>query len=411
MRLPVAVWLATRALLLLFVFKVFTLQGPDVTSDVTVIYQGWSEVLRTGSFPLDDVTWQYPPGAALAVLSPGALPFLDYTTAFFLLACAADAAAFALLLRAGTRTEGRLAGAWCWVAGVPLLGPTVYSRYDLMVVAVAVAALLALPRHPRVAAGLAAFGAMLKVWPALLLLGTPRGRVTRTVWATAVGVAALLGVLFAATMPGAFGFLTAQRDRGIEVESLGSLVFHIARHYGWEGEVRLNYGSIEFLGPHVGVVADASLLLSAAALGWLVWWRLRAVEWTASTPADAAFAAVLVFTTTSRVISPQYLVWLVGLAAVCVTLRSSRQGVPALLVLAATAVTLLEFPIWFGHVVASDRLGIGLLLARNGLLVAASLLACRVLWRTTVSQCRVGQGPPGSEASRRGQRQSAGSAP
>ena len=57
-----------------------------MTSDVSVIYQGWYEVLRTGTFPLDDVTWQYPPAAALAVLSPALLPFLGYATAFFVLA-------------------------------------------------------------------------------------------------------------------------------------------------------------------------------------------------------------------------------------------------------------------------------------------------------------------------------------
>ncbi|CAM5635630.1 2-succinylbenzoate--CoA ligase [Streptomyces glaucescens] len=65
-----AVWALTRLFLLLFVFKVYVFPGPDVTSDISVIYQGWYEVLRTGTFPLDDVTWQYPPAAALAVLSP-----------------------------------------------------------------------------------------------------------------------------------------------------------------------------------------------------------------------------------------------------------------------------------------------------------------------------------------------------
>ena len=70
--LAAACWAATRAVLLLFVFKVFIFPGPDVTRDVSVIYQGWYEVLRTGTFPLDDVTWQYPPAAALPVLSPGA---------------------------------------------------------------------------------------------------------------------------------------------------------------------------------------------------------------------------------------------------------------------------------------------------------------------------------------------------
>lgn len=53
-------WGLTRLLLLLFVSRVFVFPGPDVTSDVSVIYQGWYEILRTGTFPLDDVTWQYP---------------------------------------------------------------------------------------------------------------------------------------------------------------------------------------------------------------------------------------------------------------------------------------------------------------------------------------------------------------
>ncbi|MFP8964644.1 glycosyltransferase 87 family protein [Streptomyces nanhaiensis] len=391
MRLLIAAWAATRTVVLLCVFKVITVPGPDVTSDVSVIYQGWYRVLSTGVFPPDDVTWQYPPAAALAILSPALLPFLEYPAAFYVLACAADAAAFALLLYASRRGAGRergrsRAGAWVWVAGVPLLGPTVYARYDLMVTTVAVAALLVLARSPRTAGALAAFGALLKVWPALLLAGTPRGRVTRAVWGAAVVTALVLTAAFAAAMPGALDFLTHQRDRGTEVESVGALVFHVARHFGWEGQVLLNYGSVEFLGPYVDLVSTAALLCTAAAFGWLLRWRLRAVEWTASTAADAAFAAVLLFTVTSRVISPQYMVWLVGLAAVCVTLRTGRQGLPAVLVVVATGVTLLEFPLNFGSVVASDALGVTLLVVRNGLLVAAAVLACARLWRTTVTE-------------------------
>jgi hypothetical protein len=167
-------WGVTRLLLLLFVFKVYVFPGPDVTSDVSVIYQGWYEVLRTGTFPLDDVTWQYPPAAALAILSPALLPGLEYASAFFVLAFLADLAVLVLLLSAGRRRGRTLRGAWVWVAGVPLLGPTVYARYDVMVTAVAVAALLAGARHPRVMGALAAFGALLKVWPALLLLAARR---------------------------------------------------------------------------------------------------------------------------------------------------------------------------------------------------------------------------------------------
>ncbi|MEU9183577.1 glycosyltransferase 87 family protein [Streptomyces sp. NPDC048484] len=377
-------WGLTRLVLLLFVFKVFVFPGPDVTSDVTVTYQNWYEVLRTGTFPLDDVTWQYPPAAALAILSPALLPFLAYTEAFFVLAFVADLIAFALLLRAGLRPERSLRGAWVWVAGVPLLGPTVYSRYDVMVTAVAVAAVLAGVRHPKVMGALAAFGALLKVWPLLLLVGTTG----RRAWGAAATAICGIALLFTVSMPGAFAFLTFQRDRGTEVESLGSLVFHIARHHGWQGKVLLNYGSVEFLGPYVDVVSTVAMMLTGLAFGWLLLWRLCATRFLVHTAADTAFVAVLLFTTTSRVISPQYMVWLVGLAAACLVFRGSRMGPPAGMVLAASFVTVLEFPVFFSDVVASSDLGITLLVIRNGLLVAATVTAGVLLWRDTVSYTR-----------------------
>ncbi|MHB9862423.1 glycosyltransferase 87 family protein [Streptomyces sp. YIM S03343] len=377
---PLAVWGATRLVLLLFVFKVFVFPGPDVTSDVSVIYQSWYDVLRHGSFPSGDVTWQYPPAAALAILSPGLLPFLDYAGAFFVLACLADLVVLVLLLRTGRRPGRTPRGAWVWVAGVPLLGPTVYARYDVMVTAVAVAAVLAGARHPRVMGALAGFGALLKVWPALLLVGAVR----RRAWTAASVTVAGLSLLSTLAAPGAFAFVTAQRDRGTEVESLGALYFHVARHFGWQGQVLLHYGSIEFLGPYVDVVSTIALTLTGAVFGWLLLWRLLATRFLPHTLAEAAFTAVLLFTVTSRVISPQYLVWLVGTGAVCLCFRAGRMGWPVGLVLAASFVTVLEFPLGFVHVVMSDPLGVTLLLVRNGLLVAAAVVAAVRLWRSTV---------------------------
>jgi len=87
-------------------------------------------------------------------------------------------------------------------------------------------------------------------------------------------------------------------------------------------------------------------------------------------------------------------VWLLGLAAVCRCLRTSRMRVPVALVLAASPVTVLEFPVWFGHVVASDTPGVTLLFVRNGLLVAAALVAARALWRDTVPRRRGAPVPP-----------------
>ncbi|MER6957320.1 glycosyltransferase 87 family protein [Streptomyces sp. NPDC000618] len=373
-------WGVTRLALLLFVFKVFLFPGPDVTTDVSVIYQGWYEILRTGAFPATDITWQYPPAAALAILSPGLLPFLDYASAFFVLAFLADLAVLMLLLDSGLRPGRSPRGAWMWVSAVPLLGPTVYARYDVMVTAVAVAALMAGVRHPRAMGALTALAALLKVWPALLLAGAARKRA----WTTTAATAAALAALFALTMPGAFAFLAYQHDRGTEVESVGALALHVARQFGWQGEVLFRYGSLEFVGPYVDLVGNVALGLTALALGWLLLWRLMAEHLAPHTLAEAAFTAVLLFTVTSRVISPQYLVWLIGLAAVCLCSRETRMTLPATLVLTASPLTTLEFPIFFSDVVASTPLGVTLLLLRNALLLTAALTAATRLWRATV---------------------------
>ncbi|MER5308909.1 glycosyltransferase family 87 protein [Streptomyces sp. NPDC002773] len=389
--LPLGLWGLSRVILLLLVFKVVVIPGPDITFDIADIYQGWYEVLRTGTYPLDDVTWQYPPAAAFAILAPGLLPFLSYSAAFFVLAFLCDALVFGLLVHTGRRAGRSMRGAWIWIAGVALLGPTAYARYDVMVTAVAVAALLAAGRSPRVLGALAGFGAVLKVWPVLLLAGTPKGRATFRAWPTAVGAAAAVLLFCVLWMPGALAFLSFQRDRGTEVESLGSMVFHVARHFGWDGEARMNYGSIEFLGPYVSTVSTAAMVLTFAAFGWLLLWRFKARRFTSSTVADAAFVAVLLFTTTSRVLSPQYMLWLVGLAAVCLAYRASRMERPVHLIVWATAVTQFEFPVWFSHVTRSDPLGMAVLFTRNGLLIAATVMACRILWRQTVTEPRLAE--------------------
>ncbi|MHC5903416.1 glycosyltransferase 87 family protein [Streptomyces sp. S6] len=383
-------WAATRLLLLLLVCHLLPFPGPDVTTDVSVIYRHWYDVLRTGTFPPHDVTWQYPPAAALPILAPALLPFLGYPTAFYLLAFIADLTVLTLLLHAAHRPGRARRGAWVWTVGVPLLGPTVYARYDVMVTAVAVGALLAGVRRPRAMGALIGFGALLKVWPALLLAGVVR----RRAWGAAAVTAVAVAGGFAAVMPGAFSFVTFQRDRGTEVESLGALVFHVARRFGWGGEVLFHYGSLEFVGPGVKTVSTAALFLTSAAFGWLFLWRLLARRFSVHTPADAAFTAVLLFTLSSRVISPQYLLWLLGTVAVCLCFRATRMTLPAVLVVAASAVTVLEFPVYFEDVVHSTPLGVALVLLRNGLLLAAAVTACARLWRSTAPRPKPLPVPP-----------------
>ncbi len=376
-----AYWVAGRVLMVGLIRSGRT----EPAVEVHQLYRGWYRVLRTGTFPVDDVTWQYPPGAALPMLAPGALPLLSYLQAFVLLMLLADAAVQVALLAAGRGPGRSMWGAWAWALTLPLLLGLPYGRYDLVATALAVVGLLLVPARPRLGGALAGIGALVKVWPALTVLGTPRGRTTRQVWtAAAVSALALLLVL-AALFDHAFDFLYAQRGRGVEIESLGGSVLQVARQFGWSGRVEQHYGSFEFLGRYVHRVSQLSLLLTAAAFGWLLLWRVRARRWTAATPYDAALSAVLLFTVTSRVISPQYLVWLIGLVAVCLTVEGTTQRPVAFLLLPAVGVTTVDYPLFFDSMQAGGWWPTGVILLRNGLLLAASCWSAALLWRATVS--------------------------
>jgi hypothetical protein len=389
-------WLATRALMLWLLAHnaIPRLGGGSVAREVWRLYHHWYGILAHGAFPAHDPLWQYPPGAGAVLLSPALLPGLTYFQAFVVLTLAADAAITLALALAGVRTGRRLLGAVVWVFGLPLLLHVPLARYDVQVTALAVISLLTLPRSTRACGVFAALGALVKVWPALVLLGTPRGRTTRSAWAwaavTGAGSLAVLAALFA----NPFSFLRQQGGRGVQIESLGGTALAFATHAGWPGVVRYQYGALEFTGPHVRTVANLSLALTAVAFGVLLLWRLRARHWTPATPYDAALSAVLLFTVTSRVISPQYMIWLVGLAAVCLTSRHTVQRPVAALILAATALSAVAFPVLYTQVMACTWTGCALMLARNGLLAAAAVLSLTRLWRSTATPPPTGTQAP-----------------
>ncbi|WP_433548897.1 glycosyltransferase 87 family protein [Streptomyces sp. CA-294286] len=386
----VAVWALTRLWLVSAALKVPPLNG-DGTLDPSVdtVYRGWFDVLASGTFPAHDVSWQYPPGAALPILAPGLLPSLDYGHAFVLTAALTDALVTAGLLWLAVRKGRSPAAAWLWTVALAVLSTMPWNRFDLQVTAVAMAALVVAASSrawaDRAFGALVALGALIKVWPALLLVGTGRGRRTRHSWLSAALAGAVLLAGFALAMPHALSFLTAQKSRGIQIESVGALPFHVARHFGWTGTWKAKDGSHEFVGPYVETVSLVMQCLTVLALGWLWYWRTRRTVPSQGAPwllPDASLTAVLLFVVTSRVISPQYLVWLVGLAAVCLLWRETSQRPVAWLILAACVFTTLGFPLLYRELRDdADPLAITNLFVRDLLLIAAAGVSAVRLWR------------------------------
>jgi hypothetical protein len=361
-----ALWLATRTVLFLVD------SAPRMSGDVG-IYQHWYACcLSHGAFPVADPMWQYPPGAALVFWLPGRLPG-GYLTNFVLLAIGCDLAV-TLMLCARARRGGSWAGAWYWVCGVPLLGAVSVTRFDVVPVALAVAA-LCLAGRPGARGVLIGAGTAVKVWPVMLLAGTPPGQ-----WRREAGAAAAVAAAVCAVFAGpAVSFLAHQAARGLEIESVAATPLMIWRQAGGAGTIVYRFGAMQLSGWPVPLAQDASLaglvVAAAAVLGWRLLIASGRARWRPEFVADAPLAATLLFLVASPVLSPQYLLWALGLAAACLATGHTTQRPVAVAVLAAAGLTQLVFPVGWVSLLSGSALATGVLAARNVLLAVAVVLS------------------------------------
>jgi hypothetical protein len=296
-------------------------------------------------------SWQYPPGAAWLMLAPRLVP-ASYGGAFVGLMLLVDLAGLGLLALLGRR-EGSYRGVWAWLLAMPLLGTFSLLRFDLVPTAIAIAALLVIHRRPGWFGALAGLGAAIKVWPVALLFGEwDRRRLLRAGGAAA----AVLALLFGASAL-AFGdpasFVGEQSGRGLQEEAVATLPWQLKALVSGDLPQRaIRYGAWQIAEDGAGTVATVLELLSAATLAAAAaWWWLRArairegrgdlAEATVSR--DFVFTVVLLLVVTSRVLSTQYMVWLLGLAAVVLSSSDTRLTRPAWTVVAATALTTFLF--------------------------------------------------------------------
>jgi hypothetical protein len=360
------IWAVLRLLLVVIILG--AIPWPEQVNDLA-IYAGWAQgPLAQGRFP-DDPMWQYPPLAGPVFRLGAALP--GDRLGFVALFLAADAAIMAMLARQAGRT-GRGGGRRLWALLPVVTGPLLLARFDVVPTALAVAAVLVGLAHPALAGALAAVGAWLKVWPALVVAGLRRADLPRAL-AGALAASAVVALGVAMTTEDPFGFLGGQAARGLQVESVGAWPFLVARLLGADVEVAYQFGAHEVIAAGTGAVAAASLLGSVLLLGLVAVQRLRGVL-EAESVADVALVAVLCSVATSRVFSGQYAIWLLGLGAVCLADPRTRARRVVHLLVAAGLAGHLVYPwlytallegAWYAVVVQTVR--ILLVLAATGL--------------------------------------------
>lgn len=366
----VVTYVVSRLLLFLIPLGLFVYPGGTLLTDDVHLYWTWSEVVLSGHYPIADPMWQYPPLAGF-VFALGAHITSNPTVGFMMLALLADAIIFGWLLMRGRKT-GILAGAWTYAIAGLAIGPVLLTRFDVFPTLFAVAGLMMLNRPIRSGVMLS-IGALMKVWPAFLLVAHPRKALPKAI-AGFAAVAVVVTMALVSWGPNAGSFLAEQGQRGLQIESVGGMPYVLANFFGYDLTTMFRYGSLEINAAGAGAIASLVAISGFVLLGWLGYARLRGrLE---RVPAgDIALAVVLISIATSRVFSPQYMVWVAGIAAFTMLDRRTRMRPVMWLVLGTAIFGQLVYPVYYGSMIDGTWQGVFCQVARITLLVAATLWA------------------------------------
>ena len=393
------------------------------------VYRTFAEPVLAGELPYRNVAFEYPPLAAPAIALPGLAGTGEeaFRWAFALWTLAAAAAVVLLcgaLARAtaspaappgaAPREAASLAArAMLAAALMPVAcGALLRTHFDLFPVALLLAGLLLVCRErPRAGLAVLGLGAMTKLFPLVavpvaLVWLLARGR-RREAWQGALACAAVMAVVAGAALAispsGAADAVAYHLDRPVQIESSPALVLLGLDAAGLgNAESVSSHRSDGLLHPAADAVASLFLtaLFAFVALlcvtlaagrrrtrgregrGWEAAGASpgsRAAAEAGPGPRElviAALAACAGFALFGKVLSPQFVIWVLPLGALAFAWRLHALAAAVALVAVLTQV---EFPARYFDVVAREPLAIGLVGLRNLALLAVVVLSVRAL--------------------------------
>jgi len=364
----------------------------DAVTDIA-LYQTYGERLAGGLVPYRDFGFEYPPGALPAIVLPALVTGTVHAYRIAFVAELALVGVVAVLLLDAVlrrlelpRRERILSLAVVALAPL-LLGGVILTRFDLVPAALVLAALaLAVAGRRRAAALVVGVGAAVKLYPALLLPPLAidawrRGgrRELAIVLGLAVAPVGLAYIAFFALAPdGVLDSLGRQIGRPLQIESVGAgLLLALHQAFGMGLGWTSGSGSQNLTGTGAGVLAALQGVVQIVAVV-LVWVAYARGPSTAERLVRYGAASVVAFVALSKVLSPQFLVWLVLLVPL---VGGPRRRAALALTVVACALTAVWFPARYWDLVRDfDPLVSWLVLLRG--LVLLGLLAA-LTWPAT----------------------------
>jgi hypothetical protein len=344
----------------------------------TGLYSLYGNRIVDGELPYrSGFSMEFPPGAIPALALP-ALPGSHYVSWFKAFGLLCGVAAIGAIAYARPRRPYRavvVAG-----AAPAFLGPIVLNSFDLWPAALAAwAVALTVRGHARWGFALLGAATAAKLYPlllapVLLTVVPPRERVR----AAAIGAGVVLAVFapFAVLAPGGLKeSLRLQAARGLQVESLGGSILGVAHRLGAGFGVVESRAPFSFdIGGGTAEVLGTLLSLLVLLAAFLAWRALARGPVDRERVFRAAAASAVAFVAFAKVLSPQYLLFLLPLVPL---VDSVVVSAGLLLALGLTQVWA-RFPEPFLDTV---HLGgrIWVVLARNLVLVALYVLLLRGL--------------------------------
>ena len=279
------------------------------------------------------------------------------------------------------RVNGFRAGAY-WLIFIVLLGPVAIGRIDAVAAAVDAFAVLAmLSGRDRLVLGLATAGAWIKIWPIVHAVSRLVALRSRDELARLIGVALAVsfGVLALGIALGGnenmFSFLWLMGNRGIQIESPIATPWVWGAHLGW-GDSSIYFESniitFQVLGPGSEVISHLMLPGLVLALAITVWLGLKAARAGATKESIfvlTALTATLDMIVFNKVGSPQFQAWLAVPVLAGILFGLPRWRLILGLSLASAALTQWVYPLNYDAVVAAEPTALGVLTARNLLLI------------------------------------------
>ncbi len=295
--------------------------APLIGSDSFIIdnvFRPYAEGIIDGAAPYGSLGFEYPPGAIPVVVLPGLISdtIHSYREAFDIWMLIWDLGVLALLGWAFKSDRYRLAVALAiYSLGVLVLGRLLLARFDLVPAALSLAALILHQKKASFGWGLSlGIGAIVKGWTIALapiyLLRDRRPHLA--VFGLVVPlVAGIVGawLMFGEGPGSAINYHT---DRGLQIESLAATGFLVGEKLGLT-EIDPTFGSGSFNIEGTGVSLARSLSIVLLIVGYLALLLLVLRRKTDTCVAVTLIAGWLVVV--APVLSPQFLIWILPLAA------------------------------------------------------------------------------------------------